>query len=83
MRKGDFNLLLIEVSELVWRDWEETLFLDSETADVTREEEVIEVVEMSFLDSIELFFTADRDFDLEALLEESRESVVPSSEDSA
>ena len=83
MRKGDFNLLLIEVSELVWRDWEETLFLDSETADVTREEEVIEVVEMSFLDSIELFFTADIDFDLEVLLEESRESVVPSSEDSA
>ena len=69
---------MIDVSEFVSKEW--VVFLDSETAVDTREEEVM--VEMSFLDSIEFFFTTDKDFDLEALPEESRESVVPSSDDS-
>ena len=67
------DLLLDDVSEAeewISTDWEETDFL---AADVTKEEEVVVVLdELSFFDSTEFFFKAETDFDLVALPRDSR-----------
>ena len=61
----------------------ELYFLAVETAEETRDEEVMEDTEVSFFDSTEFFFTAESDFDLDVLFIELRDSVVVSSVDSA
>ena len=53
-----------------------------ETAEETKDEEVMEDTELSFFDSKEFFFTAETDFDLEVLLLELSDSAVRSSVDS-
>ena len=74
----------MEVSdEFVSTEREELDFLIVETAEETRDEEVMEDRELSFLDSKEFFFTAETDFDLDVLLMELRDSAVVSTEDSA
>ena len=79
------RLLLFEVSdEFVSTEREELDFLaEEDTAEETREEEVMDETELSFLDSKEFFFTAETDFDLDVLLIELRDSTVVSSVDSA
>ena len=49
-----------------------------ETTEETKEEEVMEETELSFLDSNEFFFAAETDFDLDVLLIELRDSAVAS-----
>ena len=62
---------------------EELDFLAMDTAEETKDEEVMEDTELSFRDSTEFFFTAETDFDLDVLLLELRDSPVVSSVDSA
>ena len=77
-------VLLFEVSdEFVSTERVELDFLAVETAEESKEEEVMDETELSFLDSKEFFFTAETDFDLEVLLIELRDSAVVSSVDSA
>ena len=54
-----------------------------ETAEETRDEEVMEDTELFFLDSKEFFFTAETDFDLDVLLLDIRDSEFISSVNSA
>ena len=75
--------LLFEVSEeFVSTERKELDFLAMETAEETKDEEVMEDTELSFFDSKEFFFTAETDFDLEVLLLELSDSAVVSSVDS-
>ena len=75
--------LPFEVSdEFVSTEREELDFLIVETAEETKDEEVMEDTELSFFDSKEFFFTAETDFDLEVLLLELSDSAVVSSVDS-
>merc|ERR1719211_923799 len=70
----DFDLF--EVSEeFVSTEREELDFLAMETTEETKEGDVTEETELSFLDSTEFFFTAETDFDLEVLLIELRDSA--------
>ena len=81
----NFYLFLpFEVSdEFVSTEREELDFLIVETAEETKDEEVMEDTELSFFDSKEFFFTAETDFDLDVLLMELRDSAVVSTVDSA
>ena len=76
---NNFYFLPFEVSdEFVSTEREELDFLIVETAEETKDEEVMEDTELSFFDSKEFFFTADTDFDLEVLLLELSDSAVSS-----
>ena len=80
---NNFYFLPFEVSdEFVSTEREELDFLIVETAEETKDEEVMEDTELSFFDSKEFFFTAETDFDLEVLLLELSDSAVVSSVDS-
>ena len=81
---NEILVLLFEVSdEFVSTERVELDFLAVETAEESKEEEVMDETELSFLDSKEFFFTAETDFDLDVLLIELRDSTVVSSVDSA
>ena len=76
--------LLFEVSEeFVSTERVELDFLTVETAEETKDEEVMEDAAVSFLDSNEFFFAAESDFDLDVLFIEVTDSAVVSSVDSA